>query len=404
MPSRIGIALVVLGLLGAAAPAQAESSKERAAKLMKKLATDKKPEVRADAAKQLGDLGAWDDVPALAAALKDPSAEVRAGAAYALVELKDKAKDAVPALKEALGDRDRLVVYNVVVALHNMEAGTPAELAPPLRWLVEQSDREDRESLVRMFVNLGFEDATARKAILDTLEQGRPELRLQILQELWHQETLRQSGAWKAEVIAHLTPLVTSDRDPKVRREAIVLLWHAHAVSGPVGEALLKALDDPDPEVASQAAGTLNGLEHSPLPATAITHLTQKLKSPDPLQRAAAAHALGGFIGWREKFTPLLTAALLGDKDPAVRLAVVEALGEIDDDNAIPALLKALKTDGDARVKAAICTNWSKPMVKLRFARTNNLEAALAALEAARGDANPRVKAAAEAALAELQK
>lgn len=399
----IAIALLAVGLCGWT-PARAESPKERATKLTKKLATDKKPDVRAEAAKALGDMGAWDAVPALAAALKDPFPEVRAAAAYALVELKEHAKDAVPALKEALTDRDRLVVHNVVVALHNLEAATPAELAPALGWLVEQSDKEDLESLVRMLVNLGFEDATARKTILGTMEQGRREVRLQILQELWHQETMEQGGPWKAEVVSHLTPLVTADRDPKIRRAAIVLLWRAHATSGPAGEALVKALDDPDPEVARQAAGTINGLERSPLPAAALEHLTRKLKSTDPLQRAAAANALSGFIGWREKFTPLLTAALLGDKEADVRLAVVAALGEIDDDAAIPALLKALKTDADPRVKAAICTNWSKPMVKLRFARTNNLEAALAALEAARGDANPRVKAAAEAALAELHK
>jgi hypothetical protein len=186
-----------------------------------------------------------------------------------------------------------------------------------------------------------------------------------------------------------------------VRREAIVLLWHANAVSAPVGEALLKALDDPDPEVVSQAAGTLNGIEHSPLPMKAVAHLTQKMKSADSGTRAAAAHGLGGFIGWREKFTPLLTAALLTDKEPEVRLAVVGALGEIDDDAAIPSLLKTLKTDADPGVRAAICTIWSKPMVKLRFARTNTLDQALAALEAARGDA--RVKAAAEAALAQLR-
>ena len=169
-----------------------------------------------------------------------------------------------------------------------------------------------------------------------------------------------------------------------------------------MGDALLKALDDRDPEVAKQAASTLNGIENSPLPSKAITHLTQKLKSTDPRQRAAAARTLGGFSGWRETFTPLLTAALLNDKEPAVRLAVVDALGEIDDDDAIPALLKALKTDTDPRVRAAICTNWSETQVKLRFARTNTLEDVVTALEAARSD--PEVKGPAEAALAELRR
>ncbi len=400
MRSRIGITLLVLGLAAVAGPARAESPKERAAKLMKKLATDKKADARADAAKALGEMGAWDAVPALAAALKDPSPDVRAGAAYALVKLKDKSKDAVPALKDALGDRDRLVRYNAVVALHNMEAATPAELAAPIASLLDGAGKD--ETVVRMLVDLGFEDPTARKTILDTMEHGAPDVRLQIMNEMWHQDTMKQRGPGKAEVVAHLIPMVTADRDAKVRREAIVLLWQAHAVSAPVGEALLKALDDPDPEVVSQAAGTLNGIEHSPLPGTAVSRLSQKLKSADADTRAAGARGLGGFIGLREKFTPLLTAALLNDKDPKVRLAVVGALGEIDDDTAIPSMLKALKTDADPRVRTAICTIWSKPMVKLRFARTNTLEQALATLEAARGDA--AVKPAAEAALAELRR
>jgi HEAT repeat protein len=402
MRSRVVIALLALGMAAAAGPARAESPKERAAKLMKKLATDKKADVRADAARELGNMGAWDAVPALAAALRDPSAEVRAGAAYALVALKDKSREAAPALKEALGDRDRLVRYNAVVALHNMEAATPAELAAPIASLLDGAGKDDRESVVRLLVNLGLEEPTARKTILDAMEHGAPDVRLQIMNEMWHQDTMKQRGPWKAEVVSRLVPMVTADRDPKVRRQAIVLLWQAHAVSAPVGEALLKALDDPDPEVVSQAAGTLNGIEHSPLPMNAVAHLSQKLKSADPATRAAGARGLGGFIGWREKFTPLLTAALLNDKDPAVRLAVVGALGEIDDDTAIPSMLKALKGDPDPRVRAAICTIWSKPMVKLRFARTNTLEQALAALESARGDA--AVKPAAEAALAELRR
>ena len=402
MRSRSAIALLIVGLFGLVGPARAESPKERAAKLMKKLATDKKADVRADAAKELGDMGAWDAVPALAAALKDPSADVRAGAAYALVKLKDKAKDAAPALKEALGDRDHLVRYNAVVALQNMEAATPAELAAPIVSLLPGADKDEGESVVKMLLNLGFEDPTARKTILDTIVHGAPDVRLQVMNEMWHRDTMRQGGPWKAEVVAALVPMVTADRDPKVRREAIVLLWQARAFSAPVGEALLKALDDPDPEVVSQAAGTLNGIEHSPLPMKAVTNLSQKLKSADPGTRIAAARGLGSLIGWREKFTPLLTAALLGDKEPTVRLAVVSALGEIDDDTAIPAMLTALKNDADPRVKAAICTIWSKPMVKLRFARTNTLDQVLAALEAARAD--PGVKSAAEAALAALRK
>ena len=91
---------------------------------MKTLARDKDAQKRADAAESLGDMGAWDAVPALAAALKDPSADVRIAATYALTKLKDHAQEAVPALKEMLGDPNSLVRYNAVVALQNMDAAT----------------------------------------------------------------------------------------------------------------------------------------------------------------------------------------------------------------------------------------------------------------------------------------
>src|SRR5262245_51637369 len=106
MKSRIGIAVLVAGLL-AVVLVRAEAPRERAAKLMKKLANDRNASVRADAARELGDMHAWDAVEALAAALKDSSPEVRIAAAAALVDLKDKARDAAPALKQALADRDR---------------------------------------------------------------------------------------------------------------------------------------------------------------------------------------------------------------------------------------------------------------------------------------------------------
>src|SRR3954468_18086400 len=103
MKIRGTVALLLLAALSATVAARAESPRDRAIKLQKKLATDKKAEVRADAARELGEMGAWDSVPALATALEDPADEVRAASAGALVDLKEHAKPAVPALKKALG-------------------------------------------------------------------------------------------------------------------------------------------------------------------------------------------------------------------------------------------------------------------------------------------------------------
>src|SRR5207244_579405 len=141
-------------------------------------ATDKNAEERAAAAKELGRMGAWDAVPALAAALKDPSVGVRSSAIDSLLKLEDKAKDAAPALKEVLVDRDFTVRYNAVVALKNMQAATPAELAAPIRSLVDEATGEkDRAGAVRMLVSLGLEDPTSRKTLLDMLEHHTSEVR-----------------------------------------------------------------------------------------------------------------------------------------------------------------------------------------------------------------------------------
>jgi HEAT repeat protein len=403
MKIGLGTAVLIAGLL-VTAPVQAEAPRERAAKLMKKLAKEKKPAARAEAARELGDMKAWDAVEALGTALADPAAEVRAAAAYALVKLEDKAKDAAPALKTALADDDRLVRYNAVVALHNTQAATPAELAPPLASLLaDEDDEDDRKNLALMLVNQDFDDKTVRKVVIDQIERGTPEVRRAILDQMWSQDTLKTRAPWKAEVAKSLTALMTGDKDPKVRRQAIVLLWKGDALSsGPVGQALLKAIDDPDEEVSHQAAATLNGMEKSPLAATAVTHLTSRLKSTDPEVRASAARTLGGLIGYREKFRGALMATLANDKEPEVRVAAVVGLDDISDDTVVPALLKALKTDTDPDVRRAVCKAWAETGTWMQLERTKTLEAARAALEEARSDA--RLKRDADAALAALKR
>jgi HEAT repeat protein len=410
MQRRITTALLMVALAAVAPQAVAESPRERAAKLIKKLATDKKAETRAAAAKELGEMGAADAVPALGAALKDPSADVRAGAAYALVKLKDDARDATPALKEALADGERTVRYNAVVALSNMQAATPAELAVPIRSLLETSDDKDRARAARMLVRLGLDDATARKTILEALEQESPEVRLLIMKEMWDQKTMERSGPGKNDAVAAMTRMVTADRDPKMRYQAIDRLREAKAASAPVGAALMKAIDDADPSVAREAVSALGDIydvRKDKLPNTAIAHLSEKLKSTDASQRASAAHALGGFTDGfsREKVIPVLAAALRGEKEPLVRLSVVGSLGEFAADAAILAMAKALKVESDPKVKTAICTRLSGvSQLKMTFERTNTVEETLVTLESARGDADASVKAACEPVLTILRK
>jgi hypothetical protein len=150
------ILAAVVSLL-AAPPLQAESPKERAAKLMKTLARTR---TRRSARRRRGPgrhgrlgLGARPDRRA-----QGSSADVRIAATYALTKLKDHAQPAVPALKEMLTDPNSLVRYNAVVALQNMDAATSDELMPALAPLLADRDKEIRENVLKMLFNVGLAD------------------------------------------------------------------------------------------------------------------------------------------------------------------------------------------------------------------------------------------------------
>ncbi|HEY1192271.1 MAG TPA: HEAT repeat domain-containing protein, partial [Gemmata sp.] len=86
--------LRLLGAIGADARPAAPS--------LLKLLADDAPDVRLEAARVLGQIGAHTAVPALAARLDDPSAAVRLTAAEALVRLGARADALLPALTKAL--------------------------------------------------------------------------------------------------------------------------------------------------------------------------------------------------------------------------------------------------------------------------------------------------------------
>ena len=405
MPRVIKATVMVLALLLlGTVPARAETPKEKAAKLVKKLSTSKKPEERAAAAEALGDMGAWDAVPALAAALKDPDAHVRVNASYALAKLKDAAKDAVPAVKGVLADPDPTVRYNAVVILHNLHAATPAEIAPALVSLLKDGERDERGKVAKMLVALGLDDAGVRAAVFDGLDHGRPEVRTLLVDALRHEEIVRTKAAWRSDLIQRFAALATSDPDPKLRTSAVHALHDVRPPTPAASQALLKALDDKDRDVAKAAAGVINSVEGPTLAPQAVAHLTQALKSADPAARIAAAESLGQMIGWRERFTPALVSTMLTDKDPAVRAAAVEAVGEAGDDVTLPSLIKALKTDSDASVRRAVLVVFSDPRRKLYLARSGQLEPALAAIDAAAKDQDELVRNAAKAAADAMRK
>jgi HEAT repeat protein len=121
--------LAVLGLAAIVAAASAEDRSGDVRGLQITLKSEKAAE-RAASARILGEIGpaAKDAAPALADALKDPERDVRQSAAQALGNIGSGAKVAAPALITALQDKEWQVRKSAAFALGRI--GSPEAEAP----------------------------------------------------------------------------------------------------------------------------------------------------------------------------------------------------------------------------------------------------------------------------------
>jgi len=127
IPKRVLI--VLLSILLTPPLVAAQSPREQAQLAMRTLtAPQSSNDERALAAEQLGDLGAWDAVTALASALDDPEPGVRTAAAYALYDLHEYAAPVLPALKARLSETNPDALYALVMVLGKLKVPA-AELA-----------------------------------------------------------------------------------------------------------------------------------------------------------------------------------------------------------------------------------------------------------------------------------
>jgi HEAT repeat protein len=239
---RAGATLVVLALAAGAAAA------DDIPKLVKTLTRDRSADDRARAAERLGDLKAVEAVPALAAALKDKDARVRAHAAGALLDIGEPAVAAKPALQEALLDSDSTTVWNAAGALRNMGAVT-TDVMPAYRRLLQDHDCDMRVSAARAIA----EYAKPQELLPVALKCRRsPEHAVQ-----------REARELMAEIAKN--------------REAV--------------PALVEALGDDDPEVREWAAGAI-GDQRPAAAKSAIPALEALLEDDNMDVRDAADRAL----------------------------------------------------------------------------------------------------------------
>jgi lysophospholipase L1-like esterase len=230
-------------------------------------------------------LGPFSDGPApLLAALRDPAAETRAAAAWALGRRGDKDPPVVDALTGALGDPASAVRREAARALGALKPATP----PPrdrLFALLDDPDQPVRWAAARALFDLGV-SAGDRDRLAARLRHD----------------------------------------DAYVRGFAAVSLGELGELAAPAVPALADALRLPDGYTRGGAVAALAKI--GPPAVRAVPALMEGLKDADGDRRWKAARALGRIGPGAEPAVPLLLAALR-DPNDHVRAQSARALGRV---------------------------------------------------------------------------
>ncbi len=287
-------------------------------------------------------------VPQLIAALKHENAKVRGYAALALGRVRPVAREAVPAMLEALTakDSERVVKHGgpaaCTVAALMFWMGRPAgkEHLPALIKLLEAENQFARGYATAELGEMGADAAEAVPGLVKVLSDAD-------INNRWSAAwALGEIGAARPEVTAALVKAL-GDSQVRMRLQAGDAL--AKLCKDALPGDLVKALGSDDAQVKWGAAWTLG--EVGPPAASAAAALSKLLSDPAVRVRQVTAWALGR-IGPGAKDTAGALKAALADKDWHVRAAAASALGRIGAKAETKALEKAAK-DERAEVRGA---------------------------------------------------
>lgn len=290
--------------------------------------TDPVPAVRREAVAVLTETVPPGTGPALAEALRDPAAEVRAAAAASLRELVETLPPE-PALRDglaaALTESDPVVRAAALDVLRALRLGDAALFASALT----DADIAVRIEAVRALVSVDAADELARAATADPSREVRV--------------TIAKSLATVAAGRLHdPSPAAVGPADSPHSGLDVGLAPEPDAVLA----ALVGLVDDPDALVRAAAYGALGTTGcPAPLAARAVTALAD----PAWQVRAGAATALG--VAHADTAVPVL-AKTLADPNADVRKAAVLALTRHRASEAARAALATATTDSDADVRA----------------------------------------------------
>jgi HEAT repeat protein len=320
-------------------------------------------------------------VPALVDMLRNRPARLRLEAARSLGQLGLDVRAALPALEEALKGDDTAVRR----AAADAQGQIGTEALPDLTRLLGNADARLREGAARALGQMGLPARSALPALMRLMKDPDPAVRTQVALALWNIDQ-------NAEVALPILRMVIVDVDNRDRWEAIEAVGTISVQANPPIRGLMtpvvSALKDRDARVRTQAAKWLFRREKQA--SVVVPLLRDAVTDRDISVRIASVEALGE-LGAEARVVPLLTTAL-EDRDLSVRLTAEESLARGGAES-VPQLIEALRS----------------PSTKVRLGVVRALalmgpaaNVATKALESIKGGTDAALSKAAAAALSEI--
>lgn len=405
-------------------------------------------QVRRDAATKLGHLGAASNVvSALAKAIDDQDRQVSTNALDSLAELGPDAREAIPALVDALdsrkvrGARNQGRQQSAMRAAYALSRIGPDAIPPlikalsgedtPLRQGAAQAlgkmGSAAHDAIPALIGNLGAKDSELQNAVIGALIEFGPASVRPVADCLGSPDaqvrqtavrTLSGLGKLASATAARLLDLARSDPDTAVRAAAYPALIRIGASREAAVPLLVEALRAPDEMVRHAASNALAQVR--PL-APAVSALQAALNDPDPKMRDRAAHVLSLMGAEAAPAGPALLACAKAAPDDAEFTDAISQIGEA----MLPLLLKELSSGADptreewvfrtlrnmgAAAKPALLAGLTSPQAPIRAAAAQALAdlpidspATIQALSGLLADTDPSVRASALRSLATVR-
>jgi len=326
-----GVRLAAVNALEAMAP----GAKDAALALVEAL-NDADGDVSGEAGRALVRIGP-ESIPALVVGLRHESLQVRLRAAYALGELRENAKAALPVLVALLKDKDYVGNWR----LESTIVSIGPDAIPLLTQALGASDCAVRVRVAGVLSRFHQKGTAAIPILIAALRHEQADIRRAAL------FYLKEMGPLAREAVPAIIELLRDD-DVTIRLEASYALLQIGWGDAAIVPGLAEALNDEDERVRRQAALCLANftVRSAEKAEGAVSTLLNRLDDDDATVRVHVAVALLRIRPDSKKAISALTEATTNNQ-PAVRLSAVQAvrvLGPVAA-SAAPALARALKDE-----------------------------------------------------------